>query len=40
MENIDISYMGPVFKAARLSAHLTQEQVAERIGVTASTTLH
>lgn len=35
MENIDISYMGPVFKAARLSAHLTQEEVAERIGVTA-----
>lgn len=35
MENIDTSYMGPVFKAARLSAHLTQEDVAERIGVTA-----
>lgn len=35
MENIDTSYMGPVFKAARLSAHLTQEEVAEKIGVTA-----
>lgn len=35
MENIDTSYMGSVFKAARLSAHLTQEEVAERIGVTA-----
>ena len=34
MEKIDISYMGPVFKSARLSAHLTQEEVAERIGVT------
>ena len=35
MENINISYMGSVFKNARRSANLTQEEVAERIGVTA-----
>lgn len=35
MENIDISYMGPVFKEACLSTHLTQEEVAEKTGVTA-----
>ena len=35
MENINISYMGPVFKAARISANLTQEELAEKIGVTA-----
>lgn len=34
MENINISYLGPLFKAARLSANLTQEELAERIGVT------
>ena len=34
MENINISYMGSIFKAARYSANFTQEEVAERIGVT------
>ena len=34
MENINTAYMGTVFKTARLSAHLTQEEVAEKIGVT------
>lgn len=33
MENINTAYMGTVFKTARLSAHLTQEEVAEKIGV-------
>ena len=27
--------MGPIFKTARLSANLTQEELAEKIGVTA-----
>lgn len=35
MESINISYIGTVFKNARRSANLTQEEVAERIGVTA-----
>lgn len=35
MEKLDFSYMGPVLKQARLSAKMTQEGLAERIGRTA-----
>lgn len=34
MVDIDISYMGSIFNTARLSAGLTQEALAEQIGVT------
>ena len=33
-EKVDISYMGPVFKKYRLDAHRTQEEVAEKVGIT------
>lgn len=32
MEKIDFAYMGPILKQARLSAKMTQEELAERIG--------
>ena len=32
MDKLDISYMGPILKQARLSAQMTQEELAERIG--------
>lgn len=35
MEKLDFSYMGPVLKQVRLSAKMTQEEPAERIGRTA-----
>lgn len=34
MEKLDLSYMGTVLKAARLDAKLTQDEIAERIGIT------
>ena len=34
-EKVDISYMGSVFKKYRLDAHRTQEEVAEKVGITA-----
>ena len=33
-EKVDISYMGPVFKKYRLDANRTQEDVAEKVGIT------
>ena len=32
VDKLDISYMGPILKQARLSAQMTQEELAERIG--------
>ena len=34
MEKINFKYMGPLIKVARLEAKLTQDELAERIGVT------
>ena len=34
-EKKDISYMGPIFKKYRIEAKRTQEEVAERVGITA-----
>lgn len=34
MENLNLDYMGPMLKAARLEAKLTQDEVAERVGIT------
>lgn len=34
MENLNLGYMGAMLKEARLEARLTQDEVAERIGVT------
>lgn len=34
MENLNLGYMGAMLKEARLEARLTQEEVAERIGIT------
>ena len=34
MENIDFVYMGPMIKEARIKAELTQDELAERLGVT------
>lgn len=34
MEKINFKYMGPQIKIARLEAKLTQDELAERIGVT------
>lgn len=34
MENLNLDYMGPMLKDARLKAKLTQEEVAERVGIT------
>ena len=34
MEKINFKYMGPLIKIARLEAKLTQDELAERIGVT------
>ena len=35
MEKLDLSYMGSIFKKARLAGNMTQENLAERIGKTA-----
>lgn len=35
MEKLDLSYMGPILKQARIAAKMTQEDLAERIGKTA-----
>ena len=35
LEKLDISYMGPIFKQYRLDANRTQEEVAEKVGITA-----
>lgn len=34
VEDIDFSYMGPMIKAARTKADLTQDELAEQLGVT------
>lgn len=34
MENIDFSYIGPMLKAARIEAEMTQETLAEQIDIT------
>lgn len=34
MEEFNLGYMGTLLKAARLDAKLTQDEVAERIGIT------
>ena len=34
VEKINFKYMGPLIKIARLDAKLTQDELAERIGVT------
>lgn len=34
-EKMDIFYMGPVFKKYRVDANRTQEEVAEKVGITA-----
>lgn len=34
MEDLNLSYMGPMLKDARLKSKLTQDEVAERIGIT------
>ena len=33
-EKMDISYMGPIFKKYRIEANRTQEEVAEKVGIT------
>ena len=35
MDTLNLTYMGPLLKQARLSAGMTQEELAERVGVTA-----
>lgn len=34
MEYLDMDYMGPLLKNARIKANLTQDEIAERLGVT------
>lgn len=34
LEKLDISYMGPIFKKYRINAHRTQDEVAEKVGIT------
>ena len=34
-EKMDISYMGSIFKKYRVDANRTQEEVAEKVGITA-----
>lgn len=34
VEDIDYSYMGPMIKRARIAAQMTQDELAERVGVT------
>ena len=34
MNEIDFSYMGPILKNARIEVRLTQDELAERLGVT------
>lgn len=34
MGKLNLDYMGPILKAARLEAKLTQDEVAERVGIT------
>lgn len=35
LEKLDISYIGPIFKQYRINANRTQEEVAEKVGITA-----
>lgn len=35
MEKLNLSYMGPIFKQARIAENMTQEELAEQIGKTA-----
>lgn len=34
MEKLDLSYMGPMFKQIRLAKKMTQDDLAERVGIT------
>lgn len=34
VESFDYGYMGPMIKSARITAQMTQDELAERIGVT------
>ena len=34
LEKLDISYMGPIFKKYRLDVKRTQDEVAEKVGIT------
>lgn len=34
MEELNLAYMGPMLKDARLKSKLTQDKVAERVGIT------
>lgn len=34
MEGLNLNYMGAMLKTARLNAKLTQDEVAERVGIT------
>lgn len=34
MEDLNLDYMGPMLKDARLKIKLTQDEVAERVGIT------
>lgn len=34
MEHLDISYLGKLYKSSRLSLNMTQETLAEKLGVT------
>ena len=34
MNELNLDYMGAMLKAARLNARLTQDEVAERVGIT------
>ena len=34
MEKLDLSYMGPMFKQIRLAKKVTQDELAERVGIT------
>lgn len=34
MEKLDLSYMGPMFKQIRLAKKMTQDELAERVGIT------
>lgn len=35
MKNLNLSYLGAIYKSSRLAAQITQETLAEKIGVTA-----
>lgn len=34
MKKLDLSYMGPVFKQIRLAKKMTQDELAEQVGIT------